>query len=60
MTHQTLVKLCWLNQTIKVNIPHSILKHPPPQAVIITDAALEAWGATLQLVKDDKFFNPKK
>jgi hypothetical protein len=27
---------------------------------VITDSAPEAWGATPQLVKDDKFFNPEK
>jgi hypothetical protein len=28
--------------------------------VITTDAAPEAWGATLQIVKNDKSFNPEE
>jgi hypothetical protein len=42
------------------NNPHSIVKDPPPQVVITTDAAPEAWGETLQIVKNDKSFNLKK
>jgi hypothetical protein len=36
------------------------MKDPPPQVVITTDAAPEAWKATLQIMKNDKFFNPEK
>jgi hypothetical protein len=36
------------------------MKDPPPQVVITTDAAPEAWGATLQIVKNDKSFNPEE
>jgi hypothetical protein len=45
---------------ITENNPHSIMKDLPPQVVITTDAAPEAWGATLQIVKNNKFFNPEE
>jgi hypothetical protein len=45
---------------IMENNPHSIIKDPPPKVVITTDAAPEAWGATLKIVKNNKFFNPER
>jgi hypothetical protein len=36
------------------------MKNPPPQVVITIDAAPEAWGATLQIVKNNKSFNPEE
>jgi hypothetical protein len=38
----------------------SLIKDPPPQVVITTDAAPEAWGAILQIVKNNRFFHPEK
>jgi hypothetical protein len=58
--HRTLAELRWWSNTITENNPHSIMKDPPPQIVITTDVAAEVWGATLQIVKKDKFFNPEK
>jgi ribonuclease HI len=58
--HRTLAELQWWSKTIKENNPHSILKSLPPQVVITTDAAPEAWEATLQVVKNNKFFNPEE
>jgi hypothetical protein len=59
-SYRTLAELRWWSNTITENNFHSIVKDPPPQVVITTDAAPEAWGATLQIVKNDKFFNPEK
>jgi hypothetical protein len=56
--HRTLAELRWWSNTITENNPHSIIKDLPPQVVITMDAAPEAWGATLQIVKSDKSFNP--
>jgi hypothetical protein len=36
------------------------MKNLPPQVVITTDADPEAWGATLQIVKNNRFFNLEK
>jgi hypothetical protein len=60
MAHRTLAELRWWSNTITENNPHLIMKDPPPQVVITTDAAPEAWGATLEIVKNNKFFNPEK
>jgi hypothetical protein len=45
---------------IMENNSHSIMKDLPPQVVITTDAVLEVWRATLQIVKNDKSFNPEE
>jgi hypothetical protein len=57
---RTSAELQWWSKTIKENNPHSIMKDLPPQVVITTDPAPETWGATLQIVKNDKFLNLKK
>jgi hypothetical protein len=60
MAHRTLAELQLWSKTITENNLHSILKDLSPQVVITTDAAPETWGATLQIVKNNRFFNPEK
>jgi hypothetical protein len=57
IAHRILAELQWWSKIIKENNPHSILKDLPPKVVITTDAPPEEWGATLQIVMNDKFFN---
>jgi hypothetical protein len=42
--------LRYWTDAIRENAPHSLIKPPPPQAILATDAAEPGWGAELTLI----------
>jgi hypothetical protein len=43
-------ELKYRTEMIRDNASHSLIKPPPPQAILVTDAAEPGWGAELTLI----------